>query len=145
MSRLQKPAKKQSRRKQDREGGDYGKARVMGQKEIEKRQAYGKEVAWEAISKVFWSLGPEIFTTEVTKKKTKRQQNRDLLPLQSSSANFTDLPFLGHLTPEVFTVSIPRLVPSTSSSATERGVKPATKRVTVIKGHTTRERNIILL
>jgi len=59
-----KASKKQSRRKEDREGGDYGKARVMGQKEIEERLAYGKEVAWDAISKVFRSLGPEIFTSQ---------------------------------------------------------------------------------
>jgi hypothetical protein len=42
------------------------------------------------------------------------------------------LPILAHLTPEVFTVSIPRLVPSTSSIAT------------VAKGHSTRQRKAVV-
>ena len=62
-----KASQRQARRKQDREGGDYGKARVMGQKEIDERKEYGKTVAWEAISKGFRSLGPEIFTMDTAK------------------------------------------------------------------------------
>ena len=143
-----KASKKQSRRKQDREAGDYGKARVMGQKEIEERQAYGKEVAWEAISKVFRSLGPEIFTTEITKKgKTSAKSRPPSAAKQQREFHRLTKPFLAHLTPEVFTVSIPRLVPSTSSIATEvteRGVKQVAKRVTVTRGHTTRERKAVV-
>jgi hypothetical protein len=125
-----KASQKQGRRKQDREGGDYGKARVMGQKEIEERQEYGKEVAWEAISKVFRSLGPEIFTTEVAKKgKPSAKSRPPSAAKQQRDFHKLTKPILAHLTPEVFTVSIPRLVPSTSSIA---------------KGHSTRQRKAVV-
>jgi hypothetical protein len=66
---LIKASADKAKRKEVRKGGDYGFSRVMGKEEVEAREQWGAEQAWNRVEKEYSHLGPEIFTLEV---KTKR-------------------------------------------------------------------------
>jgi DDE superfamily endonuclease/Tc5 transposase DNA-binding domain/helix-turn-helix, Psq domain len=101
----------------NREGGDYGKARVMGQAELYRREQYGLDMAFQrAATPFFTPLSLDIFTVDIYTKATRPLSPKKQNQLFQRSVK----PILCHLTPDIFA---PRPSNTTVLSVQEEPVK----------------------
>jgi hypothetical protein len=96
---LGEKSKEKEKRKDNRDGGDYGKARVMGPEELQRREQYALDKAFEEAAIPFFApLSVDIFTIDIYTKTT-----RPLSPAKQNRLFHQAVkPLFNHLTPELF-------------------------------------------
>ena len=126
-------ASKLKEKRKNREGGNYGKARVLDAKELGIRQKFASEKAWEAIIKDFNRLSPDIFNPSA--RRMPRPPIKRTLAAQDRAFTQAVKQFL-RLGPEIFTAdadTIVVLLPAKSTTQTkavaQRGIKGKGSRV----------------
>jgi hypothetical protein len=91
-------ANETDKRRKDRERGDYGKARVMGQAELHRREQHRLDMMFQRAAVAFFTpLSLDIFTVDICTKATRPPPQKQNQPFQPSVK-----PILGHLTPDIF-------------------------------------------
>ena len=101
-----KKTKENEKRKDKRDGNDYGKARVMGPAELQRREQYRLDKVFEEAAKSFFApLSVDIFTVDIYTKATRP------LSLAKQNRLFHQLvkPLFYHLTPELFAPTQPQI------------------------------------
>jgi hypothetical protein len=69
---LVEKTKEKEKRKENRDGGDYGKARVMGPTELQQREQYRSDKVFEEAAMPFFApLSVDIFTVDIYTKATR--------------------------------------------------------------------------